>query len=108
VSPDRGRARNARPPEPPTTPPPPPPAPRAPFPPATAAEAGALALRKAAAFDDLAKWITEESGGAYYTDAMGPEWVVSTIKSRVGSMLEDARDFRAGRRLPTFRRRVGW
>jgi hypothetical protein len=107
VTPPRGTANsNGNVPDKPTTPPPPPG-----HLVATNGHAQAiaeLALRKAAAFDDLARWLTQQSGGAQYTDAMGPEWVVSTIKSRLASLLEDGRDFRAGRRLPTFRRRVGW
>jgi hypothetical protein len=70
--------------------------------------AGDLALRKAAAFDDLARWLTEQSGGVEYTDAMGPEWVASTIKGRLASLIKDGIDFRAGRRAPTWLRRSGW
>jgi hypothetical protein len=64
--------------------------------------------RKAAAFDDLARWLTEQSGGVEYTDAMGPEWVASTIKGRLASLIKDGIDFRAGRRAPTWLRRSGW
>lgn len=80
----------------------------APYPPAVAAEAGALALRKAAAFDDLARWLTAQAGTAEYTDAMGPEWVVSNLKSKLATLIEDGRAFRAGRRRPEWLRRHGW
>lgn len=108
MSPLHGRARNAQVPERPTAPPPPPPAPRHVVEIAQAHAVADLALRKAAAFDDLARWLTEQSGAAEYTDAMGPEWVVSTVKGRVGSLIEDGRDFRAGKRRPAWLRRTGW
>jgi hypothetical protein len=117
VSPLHGRARGAQVPERPTSPPEPPPPPGpagASYEPVDPARWEAVLRlvemdrRKAAAFDDLAQWITTQAGNAEYTDAMGPEWVVSTIKSRVGTLIEDGRDFRAGRRRPAWLRRGGW
>lgn len=67
-----------------------------------------LALRKAAAFDDLARWLTAQAGTAEYTDAMGPQWVVSNLKGKLAPLIEDGRDFRAGRRRPAWLRRGGW
>jgi hypothetical protein len=65
-------------------------------------------LRKAAAFDDLSRWLAEQSGAPHYTDAMGPEWVVSTLKDKLTSLIEDGHDFRSGRRRPAWLRRSGW